>query len=516
MSIKELEIETFNAQTLTQILTVWKQGQSVSNDKAKKESLSLPAFANSEWEHNLYAQIKDFTASFLAQLRLLNAVTLPTQPTSSSSISSPSIPSAENWKAELKGDFSKNSTKELKALSAFYYRTFLQSRPKTKDMGDIINLSERQFNRWVNQGLEDLVTELYRSHKQITKPQHSSQTPQFLSSSNYTTLVGVELYLNRLTTWLSAADGPLIVSIEGLGGIGKTSLAKATASIMLRNKRLIDICWVTANHEYLDNAGRLQPIADAVHSLDDIISQLLQKLDKAQWLALTLEDRLSKLKTLFDSEPYLVIIDNLETLGDVQSLLPALQMLAGTTRFLLTSRQTLRDYPFVQVLALPELSFENSHLLVNNELKRIGQNMTISNSQMQMLYDTIGGLALALKLTVGQLHSLPLNEILNDLRKTRTDTQEQLYKYIYYRSWQLISDEARQLLVSMQMIPSEGEDLEWLQTMSNLSSVAFKKALAQLRNFSLVEKAGSVEQPLYFLHRLTSTFLQNDLMLDWS
>lgn len=42
------------------------------------------------------------------------------------------------------------------------------------------------------------------------------------------------------------------------------------------------------------------------------------------------------------TKAYLVVVDNLETTADYQSLLPLLQQLANPSKFLLTSRHSLR------------------------------------------------------------------------------------------------------------------------------------------------------------------------------
>ncbi len=51
--------------------------------------------------------------------------------------------------------------------------------------------------------------------------------------------------------------------------------------------------------------------------------------------------------------------------------------------------------------------------------------------------------------------------------------------------------------------------------MSFLSPDAFDDALAQLRDYSLLEAAGPPESPRYRLHRLTTTFLQTEVLEGW-
>jgi hypothetical protein len=131
---------------------------------------------------------------------------------------------------------------------------------------------------------------------------------------------------------------------------------------------------------------------------------------------------------------------------------------------------------------------------------------------MHSIYETIGGLPLALKLVASQVGTLPLDHILDSLRQARQDKREAMYRYIYRRSWQLLDLNARQLLCSMLLISSEGEDVTWLRLISTLPDTNFASALEQLRYYSLVETTGTLEAPIYRLHRLTVTFLQNDVL----
>ena len=61
----------------------------------------------------------------------------------------------------------------------------------------------------------------------------------------------------------------------------------------------------------------------------------------------------------------------------------------------------------------------------------------------------------------------------------------------------------------------DGEDADWLQVISRLSSDEFHKALQQLQAFSLLEVTGTLSTPLYHLHRLTNTFLRTQILQQW-
>jgi len=88
-------------------------------------------------------------------------------------------------------------------------------------------------------------------------------------------------------------------------------------------------------------------------------------------------------------------------------------------------------------------------------------------------------------------------------------------KFIYQRTGRLLSPAAHHLLLTMLLVSPEGEAITWMKLMSNMPLENFDEALLQLRRYSLLETAGGLEEPRYRLHRLTTTFLQTEVLLQW-
>ena len=64
-------------------------------------------------------------------------------------------------------------------------------------------------------------------------------------------------------------------------------------------------------------------------------------------------------------------------------------------------------------------------------------------------------------------------------------------------------------------ISPDGEDQEWICDIGNLQKDDFRKGLEKLKELSLIEFSGTIERPLYRIHRLTTTFLQTDILEGW-
>ena len=421
-------------------------------------------------------------------------------------------PSRRAMLDRLAADFQMDNS-DLEAWSALYHRYFALSF-SVEELSQAAHVVPQQFRRRLNRGLAHLA-EALRAAEAEARRQTCLPPGCHIPAPEYARLFGVQDHVQYLIHQLSAPDGPRFLSIEGLGGIGKTALARAVAQRRMEENDLADVLWVSARPARFSETGALVPFANAVQSLDDIVARLAAQLGLQNLVGLSTPEKLAHLQPALHDAPYLVVVDNLETLVDTESLLPALHPLAGATRFLLTSRHTLARFPYVHIFTTPELSPADSHALVESELARRGCCAPVPAALTGQLYRVIGGLPLALKLVAAQIGRLTLEEIIAGLQDARRQSHDTLYTFIYRRTWRMLAGAARCLLLAMLPLDPDGEDLPFIQTMSGLPEADFEPALAQLLDYSLLEVRNLLETPHYTLHRLTITFLQTDILRQW-
>lgn len=253
---------------------------------------------------------------------------------------------------------------ELESWSALYYRFFADEPNPTEKLAKIACIHERQFRRRVESGLDYLVKTLQQQELEAEAAQHKNRLSHYLPSSESSQLFGIDSLREQTVSWLTDPQGPPFVSIEGLGGIGKSALAQNVAQYMARYTDLEEILWISARQEWFSTKGETTPVDSAVRSLDDIVARLASQLGQEQLAGLATQAKVDALTSLLTQHPHLIVLDNLETLDDVQMIVPALHPLAGATRFLLTSRHTLQSFPYVQVYRMPELSLCDSRALL--------------------------------------------------------------------------------------------------------------------------------------------------------
>jgi len=376
-------------------------------------------------------------------------------------------------------------------------------------------LDPGQADRWAKQAGYNLraadLAKIFPDHQPAftaqTQEEYEASLAKQANLPPETHLFGIQENLDILLERLTAAGAPWLVSIEGMGGIGKTALANAVIRRAELAGRFQGVAWVSAKQRaYFPGLGWQDEAAPAL-TVETLVGALLEQLGQGIPLAQSLQEKKIALTCLLKQTPYLVVIDNLETVVDYQALVPLLLELANPGKILLTSRHSLCVYPDIFCLTLAALNQADTFELIRYEAHLRGQTALVNATEAQLagIYEVVGGNPLALKLVVGQTAFLPLSQVLDNLKTARGKSITDLYTFIYWQAWHILEDASQQTLLVMPMA-QEGT-LPQLLTLSRLEPAKLHQALAQLITLSLVQVKGDLEERRYFIHRLTETFL---------
>jgi nucleoside-triphosphatase THEP1 len=154
-----------------------------------------------------------------------------------------------------------------------------------------------------------------------------------LPSQGYRELLGRKHYINSIVDALTDPYGRRVISIDGLGGIGKTALAREVAEDSL-SQGFEEVVWLTA----AISEGSEQMTFETV--LDGIAKQL----HESSLLKLEGEARINKIREILNSKHVLIVLDNMETAKEPQNLITdKLFSILGSSKAILTSRHRFRN-----------------------------------------------------------------------------------------------------------------------------------------------------------------------------
>jgi LuxR family glucitol operon transcriptional activator len=332
-----------------------------------------------------------------------------------------------------------------------------------------------------------------------------------LPLASYNQLVGVEALLERLLAIVQRPGPPWIISIEGMGGIGKTSVADALLRRVIELGLFAEVAWVNSQPARLTLAGEILRMADAPFAPDDLMRRLLNELmpEMAHAGGLTSSQVDHLLQSRLHETPHCIVVDNLETVADLENLMPTLTRLANPTKFVLTTRESLYGQPSVFPISVPDLNQTNALDLIRQEANwtNLPEVAAAHDDVLRPIYETVGGNPLALRLVVGQLHVYSLEDIIQDLREARGSAIDNLYTYIYRHAWASLDELSQQALLAMSLLPLEGDTLAFLGQICQLDPTALRSSIQRLATLNLVEVHGDLRRRVYSIHSLTRTFL---------
>lgn len=298
-----------------------------------------------------------------------------------------------------------------------------------------------------------------------------------------------------------------IVMIDGIGGIGKTSLALQVLHECLeasQNSKSV------ANDFQKFDALIWTSAKDRELTINDVLDTIARTLEYPALTQLALADKQHEIIKRLQEKPYLLIVDNFETITD-DGVAEFLRKLPEPSKCLVTSRvQNLRQ---AHAVSLRGMEREEALLLIKNEGIRLGLALDalIEDKQnFQRLYEATGGAPLAIRWSIGQIkqRGQSIDSVLNSLHGARGD----IFEFIFKRAWSLLSESAIKILMIMPVFASSASKAA-IEAASDLHNWELDDGLGQLVELWLLESNEKLEESKrrYNLHPLTRAFAQSRL-----
>ena len=253
-----------------------------------------------------------------------------------------------------------------------------------------------------------------------------------------------------------------LVSIDGIGGIGKTVLALEVVHECLHASKgegpasgiatFEGFIWTTAKDRDLTLNGLLDAIA--------------RTLDYPGIAQQPVEEKRFSAKKLLQEKPYLLIVDNFETITDGRVRDFLLELPEPSKALITTREQKLRQ---VWAISLKGLAEPEALALMRTAGKRLGLTALEHGDDETLLhlYEATGGAPLAIKWAVGQIkqRGQSLDTVLAALHEARGD----IFDNVFARSWSLLTENARQVLMVMPFFATSASSGTYLRQIKSFN-----------------------------------------------
>ncbi|MBN1657562.1 MAG: AAA family ATPase, partial [Anaerolineae bacterium] len=296
-----------------------------------------------------------------------------------------------------------------------------------------------------------------------------------------------------------------IITIAGIGGIGKSALALEAASRYVHEhdalpleERFDAIIWASAKQTILTAEGIISRRAK-VRTLDDIYTTIAATLERDDITQARPEDRAAVVARALTRQRTLLIVDNLETVDDEQ-VIAFIREAPDPTKVIVTTRQHIAvAYP----IRLIEMPWEDARQLIAQECKK--QGVALTDEQARQLYDRTGGVPLAL---VWSISRVALGEdvarVLQLLARADSDIARFCFKGVVQH---LRDNESYKLLVASAMFAGDAPRAALGSVAGIEDEESCADGLLTLERLSLLNK----QADRFSLLPLTRSFLDHEL-----
>jgi hypothetical protein len=322
-----------------------------------------------------------------------------------------------------------------------------------------------------------------------------------LPQRRHSKFIGHRAELERLLNLL-AGNRQQIIPIEGMAGVGKTSLALEAAYRCLRDYNFTAIIFSSAQSEQFLGSHLTRRFM-AERNLRDLLQVIFRTLDYSDALPSNLEEQVLALRDILAERPALIIVDNVENLADQSDTIGFLACLPPTVKVIIASRVRLGLEG--EAIALQPLNVRESIELIQHQAQN--QNLQIEADQINLIGRTAKGLPLAITYLVGYLS---INEETVP-KEALADTDLALYCFEKAISQlKTIPDAvAYQLLLSLSLF-SDGASFDAIAHMTDatVNREAIAPGLQELYRRTLTF---SLAPERYHLHSLTQEYVRLEL-----
>lgn len=312
--------------------------------------------------------------------------------------------------------------------------------------------------------------------------------PHNLPSPTYTEFIGREVDMKKLLERLSPEHGAHMITVHGIGGVGKTALVLAAAYLCLEasnennsNAPKFDaIIFTSAKQQELIPDMILQR-QQGQRNLREIFRVIANALNDSTIIQSPPNDQFDRVRQCLCKQRTLLIVDNMETIDmeDRDEVIEFLYNLPICVKVVITTRERIALLP----ISLRNLPLNDGLQLIQQQAEEKG--ITINDEDSRLLYNRTGGIPLAIVYALGQVSSgYSLNWVLEQL----TSATGHVSRFCFDQSVQCIEGQPPHKLLISLAIFRDSPIQAAVAEVAGLTSVpdSVSNGLVRLQQLSLV------------------------------
>lgn len=333
----------------------------------------------------------------------------------------------------------------------------------------------------------------------------------------YGQFIGRDDTLQEILKRLESEEEPKVLSIVGIGGLGKTALCHRLVDCAYQAKIFSKIAWIRAKiYQYqTDSLGQPQSCRDSYLTPEDALKDIGKELKLPNWILQDPDRIRSEIARVLSLSRWLIVIDGLEDTESPGMLATELSSLLGKSRLIFTSRQLTDTNIFEYKLTKLGREISREFIQVISQEKYLPSQNPIfmaSDSQIQSILKITDGMPLAMKLLVSQAAILDLDRIIERLQSV--SEEQKLYNYLFEDSWKQLRSEqatnAQKLLIYLAHRPRPVL-IKHLYDLGGLSKRDVDEAIKKLITLSLVDISSGIGNKKASLHSFTARYFSETL-----
>ena len=320
--------------------------------------------------------------------------------------------------------------------------------------------------------------------------------------------VGREGEINAILQSVQPNSRTFIIGIEGIGGVGKSTLATEVSYRCIENDLFESVIWISAKESILTLHG-IEPVIPEAKTLADILITIGSCLGHPTIGNLSIQDQIKRAYNLLARQTTLLVLDNFESLskGEQRDIIDFLRRSPITLKVAITSRERVSEG---QIIRLQGLSYEESNALLEWDAQQ--KNIHLTQDQNKYLVELTGGLPLALLWVQGQIAVLGYS-VTQVLDKLSLDTDIPILQYCFNHSWNLLRHSNEKKLLFVLALQPEPVSRVALKEITGIEDADhFDIAISDLLQLSLIDHES--DKDYFGILPLTRRFIRTQFASD--